>query len=54
MELAECVHAEILLLAVARPPEPATSVELEAMLNDGESITHRILRGLRSAPEIAN
>jgi len=32
MELAECLDTEILLFAVARPPEPATLVELKAVL----------------------
>ncbi len=32
--LAHSLDAKILLLAVARPPEPATSVELEAVLDD--------------------
>lgn len=32
--LAGCVDATIQILAVARPPEPATSVELEAVLDD--------------------
>jgi nucleotide-binding universal stress UspA family protein len=31
--LAESVDASILIFAVARPPEPATSVELEAVLD---------------------
>jgi len=34
MELAECLDVEILLLAVARLPEPATIVEVDAMLDD--------------------
>jgi nucleotide-binding universal stress UspA family protein len=33
-ELAGCMDAKLLILAVARPPEPATSVELEAFLDD--------------------
>jgi nucleotide-binding universal stress UspA family protein len=28
--LAECLDATVLIFAVARPPEPSTSVELEA------------------------
>jgi nucleotide-binding universal stress UspA family protein len=32
--LAQCLDATILIFAVARPPEPATSVELEAVLDD--------------------
>jgi nucleotide-binding universal stress UspA family protein len=34
MELAECLDAEILLFAVARLPEPATIVEVDAVLDD--------------------
>jgi nucleotide-binding universal stress UspA family protein len=32
--LAECVDSSVLIFAVARPPEPSTSVELEAVLDD--------------------
>lgn len=32
--LAECLDATVLVFAVARPPEPSTSVELEAVLDD--------------------
>jgi nucleotide-binding universal stress UspA family protein len=32
--LASCVDAAVLIFAVARPPEPPTSVELEAVLDD--------------------
>jgi nucleotide-binding universal stress UspA family protein len=34
LSLAECLDATVLLFAVARPPEPATSVEVKAMLDD--------------------
>jgi len=34
--LAHSLDAKILVLAVARPPEPATSVELEAVLDDAK------------------
>ena len=34
--LAECLDATVLIFAVARPPEPSTSVELEAMLDDAK------------------
>ncbi len=34
MELAECLDAEVLLFAVARLPEPATIVEVDAVLDD--------------------
>ena len=34
MELAECLDAEVLLFTVARLPEPATIVEVDAVLDD--------------------
>lgn len=34
--LADCTDATVLVFAVARPPEPATSVELEAVLDDAK------------------
>jgi nucleotide-binding universal stress UspA family protein len=34
--LAECIDSTVLVLAVARPPEPPTSVELEAVLDDAK------------------
>ena len=34
--LAECLDATVLIFAVARPPEPPTSVELEAVLDDAK------------------
>ncbi len=34
--LAECLDATVLIFAVARPPEPATSVEMEAVLDDAK------------------
>jgi nucleotide-binding universal stress UspA family protein len=34
--LAQCLDATILIFAVARPPEPAASVELEAVLDDAK------------------
>lgn len=34
LNLAHCCDAKLLLFAVARPPEPATRVEVEAMLDD--------------------
>jgi nucleotide-binding universal stress UspA family protein len=32
--LADCIDSTVLIFAVARPPEPATSVELGAVLDD--------------------
>lgn len=34
LELARSLDAKVLLFAVARPPEPATMVEVDAMLDD--------------------
>jgi nucleotide-binding universal stress UspA family protein len=34
--LAECLDATVLVFAVARPPEPSTSVELEAVLGNAK------------------
>jgi len=34
--LAECLDATVLIFAVARPPEPSTSVELEAVLDNAK------------------
>jgi len=34
--LAKCLDSTVLIFAVARPPEPATSVELEAVLDDAK------------------
>jgi len=34
LALAQCLDAKVLLFAVARPPEPATMVEVDAMLDD--------------------
>jgi nucleotide-binding universal stress UspA family protein len=34
LSLARCIDATVLVFAVARPPEPPTSVELEAVLDD--------------------
>jgi nucleotide-binding universal stress UspA family protein len=36
ISLAQCIDASILVFAVARPPEPSTSVELEAVLEDAK------------------
>ena len=34
--LAECVDATVLIFAIARPPEPSTAVELEAVLDSAK------------------
>jgi nucleotide-binding universal stress UspA family protein len=34
LSLAECIDSTVLIFAVARPPEPSVSIELEAVLDD--------------------
>ncbi len=41
-----CEKSSILVLAVARPPEPATSVEVEAVLDDAREHYERGFKGL--------
>ncbi len=52
LSLAECLDATVLVFAVARPPEPSTSVELEAVLDDArehfEEAFKKILEKARS------
>ena len=36
LSLADCIDSTVLVFAVARPPEPPTSVELEAVLDDAK------------------
>ena len=36
LSLAECLDATVLIFAVARPPEPSTSVELEAVVDNAK------------------
>lgn len=52
--LARCVDASILLLSVARPPEPATSVELEAVLDDAKEHFERAFIAVRDAARAAD
>jgi len=51
--LADCLDARILLLAVARPPEPATSVELEAVLDDAKEHFEQAFIAVRDAARSA-
>ena len=44
--LAQSVDCKILVLAVARPPEPATMVELDAMLEDAREHFEQQFKGL--------
>ncbi len=47
--LAHCLDAKVLLLAVARPPEPATSVEVEAVLDDAKDHFEQAFIAVREA-----
>jgi nucleotide-binding universal stress UspA family protein len=47
--LARSLDARILLLAVARPPEPATSVELGAVLDDAKEHFEQAFIAVRDA-----
>ena len=51
ISLAQCIDAKILVLAVARPPEPATRVEVEAVLDDAKE---HYEQGLSKVQERAN
>lgn len=52
--LARDLDAKILLLAVARPPEPATSVELNAVLDDAREHYEEAFVPIRSAAKNAD
>jgi nucleotide-binding universal stress UspA family protein len=47
LSLADCVDASVLIFAVARPPEPSTSVELEAVLDDAKEHFEEGFRKIR-------
>lgn len=49
IQLARCLDAKILLLAVARPPEPATMVEVDAVLDDAREHFEQAFILVRSA-----
>jgi len=50
LSLATCIDSSVLIFAVARPPEPSTSVELEAVLDDARE---HYEEGLKKAVEKA-
>jgi nucleotide-binding universal stress UspA family protein len=53
LALAQSLDAKVLLFAVARPPEPATIVEVDAMLDDArEHFEEHFRRILRRAKEL--
>ncbi len=49
--LARSVDCKVLVFAVARPPEPATRVEVEAMLEDAEEHFEENFKKLRKRAE---
>ncbi|MGA2991829.1 MAG: universal stress protein [Candidatus Korobacteraceae bacterium] len=51
LSLAQSVDAKVLVFAVARPPEPATSVELEAVLDDAREHYEQGFRKIRERAE---
>jgi len=52
MELAECVDAEVVVIAVAQLPKPATMVEVHAVLDDArEHYTAAFEKLVRNAKE---
>lgn len=53
ISLAHSLDATILLLAVARPPEPATSVELEAVLDDAREHFEEAFKPVRESAKNA-
>jgi len=53
LALAQSLDAKVLLFAVARPPEPATMVEVDAMLDDArEHFEEQFKRILQRAKEL--
>ncbi|MGB2590806.1 MAG: universal stress protein [Candidatus Acidiferrum sp.] len=54
LALARSLDAKVLLFAVARPPEPATMVELDAMLDDArEHFEERFSKIIQRAKDLA-
>jgi nucleotide-binding universal stress UspA family protein len=54
LALAQSLDAKVLLFAVARPPEPATMVELDAMLDDArEHFEEQFKKIIRRAKDLA-
>ncbi|MGA3211149.1 MAG: universal stress protein [Terriglobales bacterium] len=52
LSLTACMDSTLLILAVARPPEPATMVELDAMLDDArEHYTAGLMKFIEQARE---
>jgi nucleotide-binding universal stress UspA family protein len=49
LEIAERFQAELLVVSIARPPEPANRVELEAVLDDARVHFEELFANLRAA-----
>jgi nucleotide-binding universal stress UspA family protein len=47
LSLTTCLDAKVLIFAVARPPEPPTAVELEAVLDDAREHYEAGFKGIR-------
>jgi nucleotide-binding universal stress UspA family protein len=54
LSLAQCLDARVVVFAVARPPEPATSVELEAFLDDAREHYEEGFKKVRAKAEAHN
>ena len=48
LSLAQSLDASVLIFAVARPPEPPTSVELEAVLDDAREHYEQAFQAIRN------
>jgi len=53
IDLAQCTDAEILVLAIARPPEPATRVEVDAVLDNARQHFEEGFRKVRERAQAA-
>lgn len=51
LSLAQSVDCKVLVFAVARPPEPATMVELDAMLDDAKEHYEESFKKIRKSAE---
>ena len=51
LELATPFQAEVLIVSVARPPEPSISIELHAVLDEAKEHFEEMFKGIRSRAE---
>ena len=54
VSVAKAMDAQVILFAVARPPEPATSVELEAVLDDAKEHYEDAFKAITAALKDSN